>query len=186
MKYAILAVFCVLVVMLTSTSWADSRNVALVGREPFGSALAVYAQGDYVYLCAGDVLVIIDVYIPRKPIQMGSIDIPGLAYGVHVSGSYAYIAADHEGLRVIDISNPRKPREAGFCDTPGRAREVHVSEGYAYVADREGGLRVITTSGQRWMMFDRQADCTKCGQSTNINRCLATADAIRIRPNLST
>ena len=40
------------------------------------------------------------------PIIVGSVDTPGNAYDVHVSGSYANIADQHSGLQVIDVSDP--------------------------------------------------------------------------------
>ena len=39
------------------------------------------------------------------PTIVGSVDTPGSAWGVYVSGSFAYVADGSSGLRVIDISN---------------------------------------------------------------------------------
>jgi hypothetical protein len=69
-----------------------------------------------------------------------------LAYGVYVSGNYAYVADWDAGLRVIDVSNPSNPREVGYFVTPGLAWGVYVSGNYAYVADGGAGLRVIDVS----------------------------------------
>ncbi|MDP8240794.1 MAG: choice-of-anchor D domain-containing protein [Candidatus Hatepunaea meridiana] len=46
-------------------------------------------------------------------------DTPGLARGVFVDGSYAYIADDEAGLRIIGIFNPDAPTDVGGFDTPG-------------------------------------------------------------------
>ena len=43
----------------------------------------------------------------------GSVDTPGLAHGVAVSGSYAYVADFMDGLQVIYIAVPGKPRIVG-------------------------------------------------------------------------
>ena len=67
----------------------------------------------------------------------------GIAYGVAVSGNYAYLAVGSAGLQVIDVSNPANPRREGRYDTPGRAYGVAVSGGYAYVADWDWGLQIL-------------------------------------------
>ena len=74
---------------------------------------------------------------------VGSYDTPGRAYGVYVSGGYAYVADDWAGLRVIDVSDPQNPVEVGYHDTPSIALGIYVSGDYAYVTDRDAGLRVI-------------------------------------------
>ena len=77
---------------------------------------------------------------------VGSYDTPGRAYGVYVSGGYAYVADWNAGLRVIDVSDPENPVEVGYYDTPGYAHRVCISGGYAYVADNWAGLRIIDVS----------------------------------------
>ncbi|MEO0084853.1 MAG: hypothetical protein ABIJ94_03945, partial [candidate division WOR-3 bacterium] len=72
---------------------------------------------------------------PRNPFKLGYYFTPNYAYGVYISGSYAYVADYGDGLRIIDISNPSNPFEVGYCDTPGLAWDVVVSGHYAYIAD---------------------------------------------------
>ena len=67
---------------------------------------------------------------------VGSVDTPDAAYGVYVSGSYAYVADHNGGFQVIDITNPSTPTIVGSLDVI-YAHKVHVTGGYAYVA---GGL----------------------------------------------
>ena len=67
----------------------------------------------------------------------------GAAYGITVSGDYAYIAGV-DGLYVISVVNSENPEEVGYCDTPGGAFGVAVSGDYAYVADTDCGLRIIS------------------------------------------
>jgi hypothetical protein len=64
----------------------------------------------------------------------GSVDTPGKAYSVEISGDYAYVA-DWSSLQVIDITTPTSPRIVGSVDIPGSAQGVAVSGNYAYVAD---------------------------------------------------
>jgi hypothetical protein len=72
---------------------------------------------------------------------VGSVETTDDAKGVYVSGNYAYVAADDEGLQVIDIINPESPEIVGSLEmqNSGRAWFVHVSDGYAYVVSDLGG-----------------------------------------------
>ena len=67
----------------------------------------------------------------------------GYAYGVAVSGNYAYVADYTAGLQVIDVSNPANPQRVGGYDTSGDALGVAVSGNYAYVADGLWGLMIL-------------------------------------------
>jgi len=83
---------------------------------------------------------------PANPQRVGGYDTSGYAYGVAVSGNYAYVADYNAGLQVIDVSNPANPRRVGGYDTSGYAYGVAVSGNYAYVADYYAGLQVIDVS----------------------------------------
>ncbi|MBM3242513.1 hypothetical protein FJZ31_40145 [Candidatus Poribacteria bacterium] len=124
---------------------AISENVEFVGATG-GAVEDVFVQGNYAYLCAYGVLVILDISAPANPTKVGNIDLPDVAEGVYVSGSYAYVADCYSGLLVIDVSSPENPFEVGFYDTPDYASGVYVSGSYAYVADCYSGLRVIDVS----------------------------------------
>jgi len=93
---------------------AISENVEFVGATG-GAVYDVFVQGNYAYLLAGSIPVILDISDPTYPTNIGNIDLPYA--GIYVSGSYAYVA-DWDGLRVVDVSSPSNPREVGFCDTP--------------------------------------------------------------------
>jgi hypothetical protein len=67
-------------------------------------------------------------------------------YGVAVSGTVAYVAADAAGLQIIDVSNPANPVRLGAYATSGLARDVAVVGTLAYVAVGIGGLEVIDVS----------------------------------------
>ncbi len=79
------------------------------------------------------------------PSILGSVDTPGVAFGVAVSGAVAYVA-DGVSLLVIDVSDPGSPVILGSVDTPDTAIGVAVSGAVAYVADRCSGLQVIDVS----------------------------------------
>lgn len=83
---------------------------------------------------------------------LGSIDTPGIARGIAVSGSYACVTSDRSGsdgtgiLIVVDISNPSAPQTVGSADTPGIPHDVVISGNYAYVADGAQGLQIFDVS----------------------------------------
>ena len=90
----------------------------------------------------------IDVSTPTSPIEVGSLDTPGDAQGVAVSGSYAYVADRLAGLRVIDVSVPSSPADMGYDDTPGEAVNVTVAGGYVYVAELDAGMEIFRECGE--------------------------------------
>ncbi len=86
-------------------------------------------------------------YASGNPTLEGSYDTSGAAYGVYVSGKYAYVADETSGgLQIIDISDPSSPSLTGTYDTSGQAFGIYVSGSYAYVADATSGLQVIDIS----------------------------------------
>ena len=89
---------------------------------------------------------VIDVSNPASPSEVGFYDTPYYAYGVAISGGYAYVANGASGLRVIDVSNPASPSEVGSCETVSCAEGVVVAGDFAYLAAHQSGLRVIDVS----------------------------------------
>jgi len=84
--------------------------------------------------------------VTNKKDIIGSVDTPGYAFEVVVTGNRAYIADNDSGLQVIDISDPTRPRIIGSVDTPGYAYGVAITGNRAYVADGWSGLQVIDIS----------------------------------------
>ena len=80
---------------------------------------------------------------PSSPVEVGFYDTGGHAYGVAISGIYAYVADGGGGLRIIDVSTPSNPVEVGFYDTGSNAWIVAVSGNLVYVADVYDGLYII-------------------------------------------
>jgi hypothetical protein len=78
--------------------------------------------------------------------RVGGYDTSGWAYGMAVSGNYAYVADFDAGLQVIDVSNPINCVRVGGYDTSGFTYGVTVSGNYAYMADGYAGLQVIDVS----------------------------------------
>ncbi len=90
-------------------------------------------------LSANDTIVFVGTYEYANPLITGSVDTPGQAFDVSVSGSYAYVA-DWNSLQLIDISTPSLPVIVGSVETPGDAVGVEASGSYAYVAELDYSL----------------------------------------------
>ena len=110
------------------------------GAEVYGATLA----DGRAYLASGfyDGLEILDATDPTAPRSLGSLNTPGRAYGIALSGERAYLADGFEGLTVCDISDPAAPALVYSDDTPGYAHELTIRGSTLYVADGESGLRL--------------------------------------------
>jgi len=132
----------------TQASMLSSQieNVEMIGQIG-GPTLAVFVQLNYAYIGVGPRLVIIDMANPANPIVKGKTEpLPGIVQDIYLSGSYAYVASGHGGLRVVNVSNPANPYQVGGIDSSGFASGVVVASNYAYVADGRDGLRVVDIS----------------------------------------
>jgi hypothetical protein len=110
----------------------------------FDMTSATYVQVSNTYAYVADLgLRILDIAVPSNPKQVSYHETPGVAFGLHVIGDYAYVADDRGGLRIIDISEPTNPKETGYLLIEGDAWNVQVVGSLAYVSACEEGLRVI-------------------------------------------
>jgi len=129
-----------------TTDTAQNSNVTLIGRWPYGPCYAVDVVNNIAYIGNGSALEILDISNPANPVKLGQVVTPSVVSGIKVSGNYAYVADESDGLRIIDVSNPTNPQEVGFFDTGSYARGVSINGNYAYVADESDGLRIIDVS----------------------------------------
>ncbi len=60
-----------------------------------------------------------------------------------ISGTYAYVAGDINGLHIFDLSDPVNPAWIKKINLSGNSQAVTVHDGYAYVATRDGGLVIV-------------------------------------------
>jgi len=66
----------------------------------------------------------------------------GRAYGLAVSGNYAYVG-EGRNLLVMNVTSPSSPSKVGRVQLPGTVSGVALFGQYAYVADGEGGMQVV-------------------------------------------
>ncbi len=93
----------------------------------------------------------IDVSNPEEPEELTLFSTTEDIIDVELSGSFAYVTAGYDGLKILDVSDPGNPEEIGNCDDIGNANAVCVSGEFAYVAETSdiengGSLRVIDVS----------------------------------------
>jgi len=89
---------------------------------------------------------VVDINDPYHSAQIGAFTTRAIAYGVAVSDTLAFIAADTAGLLIVNIATPSAPHLIGSYNTAGSARAVAIYEHYAVVADYSAGLQVIDVS----------------------------------------
>jgi hypothetical protein len=108
-----------------------------------GPVEAVAVSGSWAVFGNGLVLRVADLSDPSAPTVVGEVTLAGVAEGIAVAGSHAFVAAGELGLRVVDFADPVHPVEVGSVATAGVALRVDVSGGHAYVADSEGGVAIF-------------------------------------------
>jgi hypothetical protein len=126
-----------------SDSYEDRIELTWLDQSGKEQGFRVYREGELLATLGEDITSYTDRW---EPALVGSYDTPGLASGVFIAGSYAYVADYTSGLQVIDVSTPGSPTLAGSYDTPGSAFDVFVAGSYAYLADVTSGLQVIDVS----------------------------------------
>lgn len=114
----------------TGTAWVATSTLGISGALGAGAI----EGGNITHTASGN------------PTFVGTYDAAGAAAGIAVSGKYAYLAYDNEGLNIIDVSDPSDPIFIASEPTSGQAMDVAVSGKYAYVAGGAGGLRIIDVS----------------------------------------
>ena len=143
-KYAYLAAYNSGVVIFDISNPASPSPVGVYS---FGNTLSIHVSGRYAYaghriFPHGGRLSIIDISNPLSPLLVGTYSGTRPPSGIDISGKYAYIAAEKDGLEIIDISNPSSPSYVGsFNEYPGASYssyDVQVSGNYAYLASIEG------------------------------------------------
>jgi len=108
------------------------------------SARGIYVLGNYAYVSSDFGLDIVDITDLTNPTLIGHWDVDNAedrGLEVCISGNYAYIADEYNGLGIVDITDPTNP--IGHLYTGVVPSGVFVSGNYAYVADNVYGLVIV-------------------------------------------
>lgn len=162
--YRIVIVVLVSVVATTSVASANecanyADTLQVVGSVAWWPAEGddITLSGDYAYVACDYIGVrTIDVSDPENPTVTSFIDSIADAYGVDVSGSYLYVAA--EKFWVLDITTPASPAVVTSLVLPDPSFGVEVVGTKAYVAGGYSGLHVIDVSTPSQPAIDGSVD----------------------------
>lgn len=127
-------------------SGTTSSNLNLINAAPDDSGSYRLVVTNRYGSAATSAVARLQVVAPATLESLGRCVPPGTAYGIRVSGHYAYVAAWTSGLQTLDVSNPTNLVCVGGHSTPGASYELDVHGSTVYVADTTGGLRVFDVS----------------------------------------
>ena len=78
---------------------------------------------------------ILNIGNPGQPSIVGSVSIPGAAYGIALKGSYAYVAdVETAFVHVINVSNPSQPSIMDSVEVSSDARKLVIAGDFVFVA----------------------------------------------------
>jgi hypothetical protein len=123
----------------------DAANLALVGRTPdLGCTTTdMDAHGSVAYLACGNALVVVDAAEPWAPRRIGSVILPGAAFGLRASGDLVAVAVGAEGVVIVDVGDPAQPRILGRTTDLPFGGDVVLFGHHVLVAGGVGGLVVL-------------------------------------------
>lgn len=114
-----------------------------------GNALDIFVLGKYAYVVHGeDGLSVIDVINPTRPKVVGTLNTPGMAQDVCVSGDYAYVA-DFDGLQIVNVQTQSQPKIVGSINAGSHPygkelwQRICVSGSCAYIVGAGTGLVIV-------------------------------------------
>ncbi len=122
------------------------RLFALKNLKQFDYAVGIDVQNDIAAVTDYQGLKLLDVRSPEHPNIISSLDTPGRASGVCISGQTAFIADWFDGVHLIDISDPEHPLKLSTIPVTGWAIDVEVSDHFAYICCVNGGLITVDIS----------------------------------------
>jgi hypothetical protein len=97
-----------------------------------------YVAEDYVY-AAGKRLMIFNITDPLNPFMVGQYLTNGAAWGVAISGNYAYVGCDNSHIEIVDITDVSNPTFVANVPTlNARSKAIQISGSYMYVTGDSG------------------------------------------------
>ncbi len=118
-----------------------------------GRLRSISLAGDYIYIAAQNAGLLVARFSTGQPGRLvGSLTRPwpmsdfSQAFGVAVSGRYAYLIQGEDGVQVVDISDPEKPVEVEFIPLPARGLSIDTSDSFVVVSTRWDGYYFLDIS----------------------------------------
>ena len=141
------AILCLFSFSLTSL--ADGADVF---GEPWriggveGRAMAVDAEGGWIYVAAGTKLSVFDVSDPLQPKKTGELEGVDNRRQLVVRNGIVYLVSRETGLRIVDCTDPAKPRLRSRFDSVEFATGVEVVGSTAFLSERINGVEIVDVS----------------------------------------
>jgi hypothetical protein len=114
---------------------ADSLNVDLMGRVPFGYVIDTWVEGNYAYVGIENAFMILDISDKSNPLIVGTFDTDEFVMGVQVVGNIAYLANSYNGLRIVNVADPANPQLVATQGVTMAAVDLFVDGSFAYIVD---------------------------------------------------
>nr|QNO45963.1 hypothetical protein EBOGGPCF_00008 [Methanosarcinales archaeon ANME-2c ERB4]QNO46085.1 hypothetical protein FAKCHJAF_00022 [Methanosarcinales archaeon ANME-2c ERB4]QNO48840.1 hypothetical protein LEJCPHKL_00009 [Methanosarcinales archaeon ANME-2c ERB4] len=76
-----------------------------------GVTYAVTVSGSYAYIGQGTDFVVLGISSPASPIELGRVMTSDMVYDVALSGDYAYVADNHNGLMILRVDASDAPQK---------------------------------------------------------------------------
>jgi hypothetical protein len=124
---------------------SEPENPVNLGYYEFSSfihSVDLDVNGDYVYIPDVYGFYIIDISDPTRPQEIATIT-ESLAFGIAVSGNYAYVVYRDSDLKIFDISHPIIPFEVGYCELIGNNQSICLSGDFAFVSKWREGFSIV-------------------------------------------
>ncbi len=127
---------------------SDPSSVQLVGSyTPPSITRFVVADGNYLYVAAGDSgVVILDASTPTSPTRIATIQTGSYIVSVDVDGGRAYVVDADGNLTIWDVSNPSSPSFLGTMAIPGSGFYVLAAGDVAFISRGFPGIISVDVS----------------------------------------
>ncbi len=122
---------------------SDLENITIIGQCGVlsGSCYSIFVKETVAFFGDGNTMRIVNVNDPANPVPLSTFSLPGNKIsGIHVSGDYAYIANQNDGLHILDIGDLTDPTEVSTVS--GWIMDVKIVDEYAYITDYWRGLLI--------------------------------------------
>jgi hypothetical protein len=137
---------------VTILNIAHPHQISILGSASTANdVFGLTIEGSYLYMAENEGgnssnLQIFSLADRIHPALVGSFDAYCIAWGVSVSGNYAYLADFDSSLQIIDISNMTHPVLAGTYNPYGSTFNIFSNGDYAYMVNARAGVEIVDVS----------------------------------------
>jgi hypothetical protein len=127
---------------------SNPLNIYMAGFYFYRDMVTLYAaiSGPYAYVAGGNNFMVVDITDPTAPVLVDSLNTVEDVHCIAVSGDYAYVGSDLNGLAIINIADPANPELVSiFNDNNaiGNILSLAVSGDYVYIGSSNWSTNLI-------------------------------------------